>query len=236
MTSATLRHAAPHRTASILTKLKPERAGPIVAELEQDMAASVLRRIDEAARQELLAALAPGPARSLKSLLRFPEGTAGALMDPNVLALPGDLTADDAHAHIRESPENVRYNLYVVDREQVLIGVLNLRELLLARRKDLLRSIAHPEVLSIRADADRHVILDHPAWNEARSVPVVDEHGLYLGAVRYQTMRRLEEELRAGDGDGGVSTVDALGDLFSTGVVGVFGALTGFPRAALSGE
>jgi magnesium transporter len=221
---ATIRHVAAHQAAGLLARLDRARAGAVVESLGPEVAANILRRMEAQPLEALLGSVAQAPARSVRTLLRFPEGTAGALMDPNVLALPADLSADEALAHMRRSPESVRYNLYVVDREQVLVGVLNLRELLLAARKDLLRSIGRAEVLSLPAAAGRHAILNHPAWREARSVPVVDERGVYLGAVRYETMRRLEEELRRGDAEGGPSTVEALGDLFSTGIAGVFGA------------
>ena len=221
----TLRCMAPDRAAWVLANLDRDRAVALVEHLGSDLAANILRRTEESARTALIGALEPGAGRALRSLLRFPEGTAGALMDPNVLALPGDLSAEDALAHMRRSPENVRYNLYVVDRDQRLVGVLNLRELLLARRKQSLESIAHTDVLWLPAEADRHEIRTHPAWHDARSVPVVDEHGTYLGAVRYQTLRTLEEELRESEPDSAGQTVEALGDLYATGIACVFGAL-----------
>jgi magnesium transporter len=215
---------APDRAATVLEKMGPERAGPIVEQQQPEVAANLLRRMEVTTREALLSAVADGPAKPLRRLLHSTEGTAGALMDPNVLALPRDLSAEEALAHIRASPEHARFNLYVVDREQVLVGVLNLRELLLARRQDLLSAIAHSAVLSLPARADRHAILSHPVWRQARSVPVVDEQGVYLGAVRYPTLRRLEEELRE-DASEGPSTAEILGDLYSTGIVSVFGAL-----------
>ena len=225
MASEVVRRLAPHLAAIVLAKLERKQAGAIVERLELDFAANVLRRLDGEEREALVGSLEDGPARLLRSLLRFPEGTSGSLMDPNVLALPGDLSVREAHAHMREHPRNVRYNLYVVDRDQVLVGVLNLRELFLARQKELLKTIANPRVLSIPARSGRHEILAHPAWRDARSVPVVDAGGVYLGAIRYQTLRRLEGELLEGVSGDTASTIAALGDLFSTGVGGVFAAL-----------
>ena len=220
-----VRHMAPDRAASMLAGLERDLAVPVIERLNPDRAANILRRVEEETREALVGSLAAGSSRAVRTLLSFPEGTAGSLMNPTVLALPEDISAEEALAHMRKAPENVRYNLYVVDREQVLVGVLNLRELLLAGRKDLLRSIAHRDVRSISAKAGRHTILTHPAWRDARSVPVVDQRGVYLGAVRYQTMRRLEEELRGAEPESSAPTVEALGDLFSTGIASVFGAL-----------
>lgn len=223
--STTLRHMAPNRAAAVLAKLEPQRAGVLVEHLGLDLAASILRRVDEGVRGEIVDALSPPRSRSLRSLLRFPDGTAGSIMDPEVLALPADRTVEEALREIRATPQHVRYSLYVIDREHVLVGVLNLRELLLARAKDTLGSIAHPEVLSIPADADRLAILAHPIWRTARSVPVVDDENVYLGAVRFRAMVRLQEQLQSPGVDGSSQTAEALGDLFATGIAGVIGAL-----------
>lgn len=220
----TVRRMTPHRAASALAVLPNDLAGPIVTSLDLDLAANLLRAMETGPREDLLDSLRGAPAQALRSLLLYPEGTAGALMDPRVLALPGDLSAAEALEHMRASPDRVRYNLYVVDREQVLQGVLNLRELMLADRKALLSSIAHRRVHSLRADADRHAILTNPAWHDARSIPVVNERGIYLGAVRYGTLRTLEEEQREA-AHAGPSTSGALGELFATGLVSVFAAL-----------
>lgn len=223
--AGTVRRMAPNRAATVMARLGPGRAGAIVSDLGLDFAANILRRMEPEPREALMGSLTGDLARSLRSLLSFPEGTAGAMMDPTVLALPGDLSVQEAHAHMRAHPEAVRYNLYVVDRDRVLVGVLNLRELFLARQKELLKTIANPRVLSIPARSGRHEILAHPAWRDARSVPVVDAGGVYLGAIRYQTLRRLEGELLEGVSGDTASTIAALGDLFSTGVGGVFAAL-----------
>lgn len=224
--AATLHRMAPQRAAAALGAMAIERAEEILGDLGLDAAARILRRLTVDQRQAVLDAAEGGWVRSLHSLLRFPDGSAGALMDPAVLALPGDLSVQEALHHLREHPENVRYNIYVIDREQLLIGVLNLRELLLSRAKDVLSAVASPLVLSIPARAGSQTILDHPAWQDARSVPVVDERGAYLGAIRYQTLRGLEQQFRERAEGHAAPTIDALGDLFTTGMGGVVAALT----------
>ncbi|NNM34333.1 MAG: CBS domain-containing protein, partial [Gemmatimonadetes bacterium] len=132
----------------------------------------------------------------------------------------------DAVDRIRKSPGQVRYNLYVVDRGGRLVGVLNLRELLLAERKQTLGEIARRDVLSVPSTATRSLILGHPAWREAHSLPVVDREGTYLGAIRYRTWRLLEEEAQQNRARRDTTTSDALGDLLATGVAGAVGAFT----------
>jgi len=219
---------APHAARRALAALDPERAASIVDALAVDVAALLLRGLPGDVRAPMLAALPRRRARALESLLRFPEGSAGALMDPEVLALPEDLTAEEAVGRVRDAAEAARYNLYVVDRDQHLVGVINQRELLLAARDATLASFMTRRVHRLPATADRVAVIAHPAWREVHALPVVDHDGSYLGAVRYRAFRALEDALRERREDIAV-TAQALGDLFRTGASAVLEMLSAPP-------
>lgn len=224
-----LRHASPGRARAALSAMPRPRAAALLDALELDTAARLARRLDEAASEEVLRQVAAPRARALRALLRFPERTAGALMDPEVLALPQDFRAREALARVREEPGQARYNLYVVDAEQRLVGALNLRELLLAAPDERLADRMVRDPLRILASADRAAVVSHPGWRVVHALPVVDEADRFLGALRYRTLRELEEELLRGrtpERD----TAEALGDLFAVGAAGLLDALA--PLAA----
>jgi len=220
-----LQRLSPQFAADVLEAFDTERIARALEALPLDVASRLARRLPDEQVATVLEELSPRPARALRSLLRFSEASAGALMDPDVLALPGDLTAKEALDRIRETPDCARYNVYVVDHEQRLAGVVNLRELLLARPRSRLADLMIRDPLRLDARADRSVVVGHPGWKEVHSLPVVDERGGYLGAVRYRTLRALEDELLGGTAkDGNVH--EALGQLFSAGAGGLLDALT----------
>lgn len=191
-------------------------------ETPPDEGAATLERLAPGEAAAFLAALLDETAEPLARLLRYPEGTAGALMDPRVLALPEDLSAADALGRMRRAARQVFYYLYVVDREQRLRGVLNLRELLLAPPRTPLAAAMRQSVARIPARADRVAILAHPAWREYHALPVVDEGGILLGAIRYETLRRLEAEAKPGDRAGDpLATMVTLGELCWQGMARV---------------
>jgi magnesium transporter len=226
-----LQRMSPQFAAAVLETFDTEPTARMLEALPLDVASRLARRLPPERVAAALEILGSRPARALRSLLRFPEASAGALMDPNVLALPGDLTAKEALDRIREVPDFARYNVYVVDQEQRLTGVVNIRELFLARPRSRLADLMIRDPLRLDALADRSVVVGHPGWREVHSLPVVDERGGYLGAVRYRTLRALEEELLGGTARDG-NPREALGQLFSAGVGGVLDALTnvGTPR------
>lgn len=222
-----LRRLSPSRAVDVASLLPPARSAALLAALDLDRSARILRRLDDASRQAVLDALDERRARSLGALLGFAEGTAGALMDPDVLALPAALKVAEALERLREEPDQARYNLYVVDDDQRLVGVLNLRELLLAPATSSLADLMTPSPLALEADADRARVVSHAGWREVHSLPVVDAQGRYLGAVRYRTLRELEEALLRRPSQEDTPTSRALGELLALGATGALEALTG---------
>lgn len=222
--TACLRAMHAPAAAEVLGALDAGRAAGIVEVLPSDVASVCLRRLDDAHREGILSQLGSRRARSLRSLLRFAPNTAGALMDPDVLALPVDLTVAEATARVRTAAQQARYNVYAVDRDHRLVGVFNLRELLIADPEARLSSIARPDPHRLQAEADRHAVVSHPGWREVHALPVVDRSGVYVGAIRYRMLRRLEEELRGGAPESG-ATARALGDLFRTGATSLLEAV-----------
>lgn len=224
--AAVLRHMMLPTSVAVLEGLGLDRAVALVQVLELDVASRLIRPLSERRRVAVLEHLPPREMRALGALLRFPENTAGSLMDPTVMALPEDLTAKEALARVREDPDSARYNLYVTDREQKLVGAMNLRELFLARPQARLSDLMIRDPLRLDANDDRAALIHHPGWKEVHSLPVVDSRGCYLGAVRYRTLRALEQVLLAGREEDGNAT-EALGELFAAGASGLLDALAG---------
>ena len=214
--------------SEILSSLAPAAAGAMVTLLPPSVAATYLRRMGAEQRDALLEAVAESSARGLRGMLEYPERSAGALLDPEVLALPDDLTVREATERVRSAAHRARYNIYVTDRKDVLIGVLNLRELLLARPTQHIGEIMNRRLLTLRAMDDQTAVVTHPGWQRVHSLPVIDARGTYLGAVRYATLRRLEAELAFERGVG-AATVTALGEVFWAGVSGMLDGVAG-PR------
>jgi len=185
---------APNDAGRLLNELGPERAAAILNHLEVQDAAAVLRTLEPAEQAPLLAALDEDDAQPISLLLMYPEGTAGAYMDPRALCVPADITVDQAQQRVKVRYQRSMYYVYVVDRDKELAGVVNLRELLMAPKSAPLASITRRTVARINASARRNAIVMHPRWRELHTLPVVDDSGKYLGAIRYRTLRRLEVE------------------------------------------
>jgi len=216
----------PAAAADRLAAMQPPAAAALIAELRTDLAAALLRRLDAAVQSALLGMVPQAEAGLLRTVLRYPEGTAGALMDPRVMAVAEDATAGEALAQVRRSPGYILYYLYIVDRTQRLAGVVDLRELMLARPGEPLAGVMHRPVARLAAGMTRTAILAHPAWMNFHALPVVDERSALVGTMRYQTFRRLEDEARSVTrGTDAATAAFALGELYWLGLSGLLDGL-----------
>ena len=219
-----------HVAAECLAGLDPPKAAGILQIVDLDQASALLRRMEKTQRDRLLEELPAERAAQLVRVLGFPDGTAGALMDPKVLAVPDSLSAGEALEQVRAAPHLALYYLYLFDDSTCLSGVVNLRELLLASPLTALTQIMTTGVDRLPATADRQAILVHPGWTEYHALPVVDAGGRFVGALRYETLRRLESQARTELPS--ASLAASLGELYWVGLSGI---LRGLGNAAAPG-
>ena len=221
-----LHSMAPHVAARCLEDMQPEAAHSALAALPLGTATVLLRRIGDERRALLLASVSPKLRERLEPLLMYLESTAGAIMDPLLTAAPEDITVEQARRFLRASPAQMYYYLYVVDRAQVLVGVVGLRELFMADDDELLREIMNPKVASVSDRATLTAVVAHPGWRDFHALPVVSEGGVFVGMIRHQTLRRLAEAAEQGPGGAAFGTLIALGELYWTGLVELFGGMS----------
>jgi magnesium transporter len=179
-----LARMAPAVASAVVERLPDARAAGMLAALEVHAAGAVLRRLPADRRTALLEAVPPDAADAVSRLLRFRESTVGALVDPFAMALPADMSAAGALAHVRAHPDRVAGDLLVVARDQTLRGAVSLAALIAAPPTTTLGELARPVPVSFPAAIDVQAVAASPAWTVAGAVPVVDAGGRLIGALR----------------------------------------------------
>lgn len=162
-----------------------ERLADVLDEMEPDEAADLLGDLPLAQASEALAQMED--ADEVIPLLGYPDETAGGLMTTSYIALRRHTTADQAIHFLRQiSPDtDVPYYLYVVDREQHLIGVVGLRDLVITSPEMLIESIMNPEVIHVDIAADQEEVARVMTRYDLSAVPVVNEQHRLMGVITY---------------------------------------------------
>ena len=159
----------PEDSADILEKLEEEKAAEIAArltnaelssilsEMEPDEAADLLGDLTPARAAQALATLAE--ADEIRPFLAYPDESAGGLMTAAEVILHEDMLAGEAIAHLRAVAPDAEtvYYLFVVDRNESLVGVVSLRELVVAPPRTSVGEIMDGDVISVDAYDDQEV-------------------------------------------------------------------------------
>jgi magnesium transporter len=192
----------------------------MVAELSVDDATGILRAMEPTHRDPLLGALSDHARGPIERVLPYAAGTAGSVMDPAVFRLPDDVLVVDARGRLSRAAKALLYYVYIVDREHRLVGVLDIPELMLARPRDPVSAAMHRDVERINVLAPVALVREHAAWQSFHALPVVDDEDRLLGAIRYQTLRRLERDATGRGPAPAQLTAGALAELFQLGTNG----------------
>ncbi len=175
----------PERVEPILGLLGVERASDLLEEMQSDDAADLLTTLTPQEATRLLATMDAPEAGRVRSLLTYPEGTAGALMATEVVTLNADLTGEAALAALRRIAPDAEtiYYVYVIDEARRLVGVLSLRDLILADPARPIAEIVNERVITVRADEDQEAVARVFDRYGFLAVPVVDDERHLLGVV-----------------------------------------------------
>jgi magnesium transporter len=177
--------------AENLALLDVDLAASVVDELPLASAASLLRRLDHTTRAHLLERLPEHRRDQLNRLLESGDGTVGSVTDPEVLAIPSDMTSEAAQRLLRRRTGVFHHQLYVVDSTWHLLGYLHVRDLVRAAPEAPITTVMRPASVRLRAGAGLANSMSHPAWRDMDAIPVVDNSGVLLGIVRHRQLRQL---------------------------------------------
>jgi magnesium transporter len=168
-----------------LAALTPGRAAEIVGELEDDDAADILGDLDPSRQEQILSGV--HDRSEVDRLLRYDEETAGGRMTTHVVTVTDMATAEQALEAIRRQAEEVEdfYQVFVVDSEGKLVGVLPFKDLVISKPERPVRSFMAPADISVTPDLDQEEVARLMARYNLPNVPVVDEQGRLLGRVTF---------------------------------------------------
>lgn len=172
----------------LMSVLPPDEAADILEAMSPDDAADVLDELSEEHSRRLLKCVEAEEALALRTLMRFDPDTAGGVMNTEVTVLDADLSADEAISRIRHAAEDseIPYYGYVTEADDTLIGVISLRDLMLAKPGTKVRElIKNQTLISAVFDVDQEEVAHQLRHYNFLALPIVDYDDKLLGVVTH---------------------------------------------------
>ena len=214
----TLKELPPDLLPDILALIEDEKLARLMVWADPDDEVTFIDSLPEERREKVLALMDPDRRARVKHLTSYPEGTVGRIMTTDYLALSPDTTAQGAIDKIRERGElEAFFYLYAVDEGGKLVGVVPIRNLVIAPQDRTLGEIMIDD--PIRADVwmDQEEAARLVSKYELLALPIVDRDGRIMsGGSPFTKLRRQVLRSAAARAATGESGVVRAGGSFST--------------------
>jgi magnesium transporter len=180
-------HMVPERAAQVVLALGDESLRAVLPGIAAPRGAAILAWLDPGPRDRVLDVLGGGAARELRELLAYPPDTAGALMDPRVVAARATETAGGALVALRDAPGEL-HQLYVVDADHHLAGAVPVHRLALAAADAPIAALIDAPPGAVVATTTREELVEYLTRTGLPSIAVVDADGVLLGVLRHAAL------------------------------------------------
>ena len=168
----------------LLKQISREEISKVLQELETDSAAAFVSALPDEVAHEILGQMGVEESSEVQQLLQYEEETAGRIMTPSVFSLFEDLSVSEAIQTIQTAKDlEVIFYLYVVDERNHLVGVVSVRELLMAAPSTPLKKIMTTDVISVTTGTDQEEVASEVALYDLLAVPVVNDENKLVGAI-----------------------------------------------------
>ncbi|WP_084534862.1 magnesium transporter [Nocardia yamanashiensis] len=169
----------------ILTGLRDQSFRDLVEEMDPDDRARMLREAPAKVAKKVLAGLSAEERRMTAILLGYPEGSVGFYMTPEVIALPRNLPIAQALQMVRTEGGKAEtvYTLPVVDAGRRLIGVVELRDLVLSSPDAMIADLVEAEPMRARATDSAEKAARLMQGANLINLPVVDSEDRLVGLL-----------------------------------------------------
>lgn len=173
--SDVVREADLARLAPILNLLAPDDLVDFIGKLDEELSAKVTSALSKDSKDEL------------EDLLQYDPNTAGGIMTTELFSMTDDSRVEQAVEAIRGRADmdevEMVYYIYVTNHHGRLMGVVSLRQLLLAHPSKLLRDVMNPRIISAVTSDSQETVAKLVDKYRLLAIPVVDQEGILVGMV-----------------------------------------------------
>ncbi len=176
------------QAVDIIEDMEVEDAAAIINEMMSDEQADLIMELHEKDAEAILTEMNPSEAAGLRKLIEYDPETAGGLMLTEYISYKETATVKEVIEDLRKNAEKYKYYhvryIYVLSKQGVFLGVLQMQELLLANPGQHLSEIVIKDVIAVHVDASLDEVSDLFDKYDFYGIPVIDDHKKLIGILR----------------------------------------------------
>ncbi len=175
---------------SVINSLDEKRAALIIEKMARHKAADLLTLVGEEKKQQLLGLMKSEIAAIIKELLTYPAESAGRLLSHRYVAIPRSFTVRKTIEYLRkmEMKPRILHYIYVVEDDNYLVGVMPLRDLVLAHPEDSVEQVMKRKAISIKTTMPVTYARNIIAKYDLLALPVVDAEHRIKGVLNVEEL------------------------------------------------
>ena len=174
-----------------------EIAEEVIENLATDDAADLIGELSEDKKEEVLSYIEDvDHASDISDLLKYPEDTAGSLMEKELIKVNKDWNTVQCLKEMRKQADSVKkiYTIYVVDDREKLLGLMSLKTLLLTEKTTAVKDTMFTEIISVKATEENEEVANMMQKYDLIVLPVVDNTGRLLGRITIDDVMDVAKE------------------------------------------
>jgi CBS domain-containing protein/sporulation protein YlmC with PRC-barrel domain len=195
--SAALEEIDPKSQRELISALKKEKIVQLLAHMTASQAADIVSVLSYSEGRTILKLMNPSRVKKIKSIITRQERDILNYATTRFIKFAPTMTVADARTAFYEAAKGkkVVMYLYVTDKNDKLLKVIDLKELLQARSTKLLQDIGVSTIVSLSPKSSFHAALKLFERYDYRAIPILDEEGKILGVVPYRDLKNLKHRL-----------------------------------------
>lgn len=200
----------------LFDKINATYASHVLEEMSYDNSVDILNELSKSKVASLLTLMDKDEANEIKALLHYEEDTAGGIMTTEYISLKTTTPVKEALMHVKEQAPDAEtiYVIFAVNEAGQLVGVLSLRDLIVAENDSYIEDVMSERVISVNVADDQENVAQVMRDYDFIAVPVVDYQNHLLGIITIDDILDVMDEEASEDYSrlAGVSDIDSTSD------------------------
>lgn len=175
----------PYMKEKLIQDLTDTELKGIINELFMDDTVDLIEEMPSNVVKKILKVVNAKDRKIINELLQYPEDSAGSIMTTEFIDLKETMTVEQALQRIRDigiDSETI-YNCYVLNKNRVLLGIIDIKEILISKKEQVIKELMTTNVISVNTLEDQEDVAKLFDKYDMYAIPVVDTENRLVGII-----------------------------------------------------